>query len=106
MKLFQIKDMIKGWFIGDFDQSVYKTKDVEVGLKEYLAGAYEPAHHHNVATEFTVIVDGIVEMSGKQFSKGDIIKIDPGVSTDFKALTNVITLIVKIPSVLNDKYLD
>ncbi len=96
--------MIKGWFIGNFEPSLYKTNDVEVGIKKYNAGDYENFHYHKIATEFTVIVSGTVEMNGIQYGENDIIKIVPEVLTNFKALTDVITVVVKLPGANNDKY--
>lgn len=101
-----LDDMVKGWFIGNFKPSLFDTNDVEVGIKKYKAGDSEHAHHHKIATEFTVVIDGTVEMNGVQYNNGDIIKINPGVSTDFKAVTNVTTVVVKIPGANNDKYID
>ena len=43
-------------------------------------------------------------MNGSIFESGSILKILPNESTDFKALTNVKTVVVKIPGALNDKY--
>jgi len=103
---FKLEEMVKGWFIGAFEPTLYRTNDVEVGVKKYKAGDAEAAHHHKIATEFTVILDGQVEMSGKVYKSGSIIKISPGVSTDFKALTDVTTVVVKIPGASNDKYID
>lgn len=104
MDLYKIENMFKGWFIGDFEPSLYKTQDVEVGVKEYEAGEYESHHYHKIATEFTVIIDGKVEMNGKSYSTGDIIRIMPNEITDFKAITNTKTVVVKIPGAQNDKY--
>jgi len=103
---FELKDMVKGWFIGNFEPTLYQTNDVEVGIKVYKAGDYEGSHHHKVATEFTVVLNGSVEMCGKIYQSGSIIKISPGVSTDFKALTDVTTVVVKVPGASNDKYID
>ncbi len=103
---YKIEEMVKGWFIGNFDPSLYQTHNVEVGIKKYKAGDYEVSHHHKIATEFTVILYGEVEMSGKRYKDGDIVKINPGISTDFKAITDVTTVIVKIPGASNDKYVD
>ena len=100
-----LEDMVKGWFIGNFNPTLFATNDVEVGVKQYKAGDFEGSHYHKIATEFTVIVNGTVEMSGNTYNDGDIIKINPGVSTDFKAITDVVTLVVKIPGANNDKYL-
>jgi quercetin dioxygenase-like cupin family protein len=102
----RIENMIKGWFIGNFEPSLYMTKSVEVGIKHYKSGDSEEAHHHRIATEFTVIIDGEVEMNGIMYTKGDILKIKPGVSTDFKAITDTTTVVVKIPGAENDKYID
>jgi hypothetical protein len=104
MEISQLENMVKGWFIGDFEPSLYKTNDVEVGVKYYKEGDYEPSHFHKIATEFTVILDGRVEMNGNIYESGSILKILPNESTDFKALTNVKTVVVKIPGASNDKY--
>jgi mannose-6-phosphate isomerase-like protein (cupin superfamily) len=101
---YNLEEMIKGWFIGDFEPSLYKTNEVEVGVKHYKAGDKEELHHHKIATEFTVVIIGEVKMSGKYYSRGDIIKINPGITTDFLAITDVITVVVKLPGSKNDKY--
>lgn len=105
MKVFKIKDMFKGWFIGNFEPSVFKTNDVEVGLKSYRLGDYEGPHYHKIATEYTVIVSGRVEMNGTEYGEGDILVINPLDVTDFKALTDVKTLVVKLPGANDDKYI-
>lgn len=106
LEKFKLEEMTKGWFIGNFEPSLFKTNDVEVGVKNYKAGDYEDSHHHKIATEFTVILSGSVEMNGEQFHSGDIIKIEPNVSTNFKALTDTSTVVVKVPGASNDKYVD
>lgn len=104
MEKFNLDHFKGGWFIGDFIPTLFKTTDVEVALKKYTQGQKEGAHFHKIATEFTVIIEGEVLMSGNTYKTGDIIKIMPGISTDFEALTNVTTLVVKIPGAQNDKY--
>ena len=96
--------MVRGWFIGDFEPSLYKTRDMEIGVKDYKAGEYEQQHYHKIATEFTVIIDGEVEMNGNIYSTGDVIRIMPNEITDFKAIRNTKTVVVKIPGAKNDKY--
>lgn len=96
--------MIKGWFIGNFEPNSIKTELFEVGVKKYNSQDFECSHFHKIATEITVIISGFVKMNGKQYSGGDIIIIEPGESTDFLAETDVVTVVVKIPSVKNDKY--
>ena len=102
---YKLEDMTNGWFVGDFEPSLYKTQDVEVGVKYYKCGDKEGKHFHKIATEFTVILDGKVKMSNKIYGQGEILKIKPGVSTDFEALTDVITVVVKIPGAVKDKFI-
>ncbi len=104
MKHARLEDMVKGWFVGDFSPSVVRSKDCEVAVKHYKAGDYEAVHHHRVATEITLIVTGRVEMNGKEWQAGDIITIEPGEATDFRALTDTTNVVVKLPSAAGDKY--
>ena len=104
MKKARLEDMTKGWFVGDFEPTVIKTREVEVAVKEYRKGDREGRHYHKLATEITVISFGRVRMNGVEYGKGDIIVIEPLESTDFEALEDTITTVVKYPGVSNDKY--
>jgi quercetin dioxygenase-like cupin family protein len=105
MKVSKLKNMIKGWFVGNFEPTLLSTDLVEVAVKEYKAGDYEEKHYHKIATEITVISKGRVEMNGIEYSSGDIITIEPNEATDFKVLEDTITTVVKLPCVKNDKYI-
>lgn len=97
--------MTKGWFIGNFEPSLCKTNDVEVGVKHYKAGDYEKSHFHKIATEYTVIISGKVKMNGEEFGTNDILVIEPNESTDFLVLEDTTTVVVKLPGASNDKYI-
>ena len=105
MKSFRLEDMIKGWFVGSFSPSVFATNDCEVAIKKYTAGMYEPPHFHKIATEITAVIGGTVKMAGKTWEDGDIILLEPGTVTDFEAVTDVTTVVVKVPGSIDDKYL-
>lgn len=104
MKNYKLDSMIKGWFIGNFEPSVIKTKEFEVGIKCYKKGDYEEKHYHKIATEITVIVKGIVRMNNNIYKEGDIVALEPNEASDFMALSDCITAVVKTPSVNQDKY--
>ena len=105
MKTAKLTDMIKGWFVGNFEPTLLKTNDVEVAVKEYRKGDYEGRHYHKIATEITVIVNGRVKMNGIEYGKGDIIVMEPGEATDFECLEDgTQNVVVKIPGANNDKY--
>ena len=96
--------MFKGWFVGDFSPTVLASEHCEVAIKHYAAGEHEGAHYHAVATELTAIVSGRVRMLGQEWGPGDILTIEPNEATDFLALTDAVTVVVKLPSAPNDKY--
>lgn len=100
----QLDQMVKGWFVGDFAPTALHTTVAEVGVKRYQAGECEPWHCHKIATEVTLILEGEVEMNGARHRAGEIIRLDPGEGTDFRAVTDVTTVVVKLPSVIGDKY--
>jgi quercetin dioxygenase-like cupin family protein len=105
MQTAQLDDLVRGWFVGGFEPSMFKTTDVEVAVQHFKAGDKEARHYHKIATEITVIVKGRVLMNGKEYTEGTIVKIDPGESTDFLAIEDTTTTVVKLPGALNDKYL-
>jgi quercetin dioxygenase-like cupin family protein len=105
MKTAKLDNMVKGWFIGNFDPTLLKTNDCEVAVKHYKKGDYEEAHYHKVATEYTVIISGRVKMNGIEYQAGDIIVMEPNESTDFEVLADgTVNVVVKIPGANDDKY--
>lgn len=104
MKTARLRDMKKGWFVGNFTPTLCATNDVEVAVKQYCRGETEQPHYHKIATEFTVIVSGKVRMNGVEYKQGDIVVMEPGDITDFEALEDSVNVVVKIPGVNDDKY--
>ena len=105
MRVSKLNEFFKGWLVGNFEPSLFKTNDFEVAVKSYKKGDYEPAHYHKVATEITIITKGTVVMNLEVYNEGDIIVIEPGDATDFRATNDVTTTVIKFPCVEGDKYL-
>lgn len=105
MKKHKLDTFTGNWIIGDFTPSLLKIEDIEVGIKKYLRGETNPEHYHKVAKEFSVILDGVVEMNGEIFHQGDIIEVEQNEKVLFRSLTDSFLLVVKTPSVPGDKYL-
>ncbi len=95
----------KGWFLGPFAPTLNSSSAFECAVKKYKAGEYEAKHYHAVATEYTVIAVGRVRMNGVEYGADSIIEIKPGEATDFEALTDTITFVLKMPAVNDDKFL-
>jgi len=105
MRKSRLNDMLGGWFVGNFEPTFLKTEAVEVAVKRYAAGESTVRHYHKVATEITAVITGEVTINGKHYYADDLIAMDPGEIADFTALTDAVTVVVKIPGMLNDKYL-
>jgi mannose-6-phosphate isomerase-like protein (cupin superfamily) len=104
MRSAKLDEMKKGWFVGGFNPTAHSTEACEVAVKYYKAADKEGPHLHRVATEITLVLSGRAQMVGKEWRAGEILVLEPGEITDFEALTDCITVVVKLPSVLNDKY--
>ena len=105
MKRSNLDEFVRGWFVGGFAPTLYHTTDVEVAVQQFKKGDKEASHCHKIATEITVIVSGKARMNDTIATAGDIVKIPPGEYTDFEALEDTVTAVVKLPGALNDKYL-
>ncbi|MBO1273704.1 cupin domain-containing protein [Shewanella sp. 4t3-1-2LB] len=106
MKKFNLDQFVRGWFVGGFEPSLYKTQDVEVAIQHFSKGDKEASHCHRIATEITVVISGKALMKDLVLNAGDIVKIEPGEYTGFEALEDTVTAVVKLPGALNDKYLE
>lgn len=98
-------DFTKGWLVGNFVPSLYKTEQIEVAIKYYNSGDIELEHYHKVATEFTIVVKGEVEMLNSIYKEGEIIIINPMTKNKFKCIKDAILVVIKTPSVIDDKFL-
>jgi hypothetical protein len=106
MKIFKLDDFVRGWFIGHFKPTLFDTKDFEIAVQKYKKGDLESGHYHKVAIEYNVIASGVFKFNEKIHTKDDIIIIEPGEANVFECLEDGNVVVVKIPSVKGDKYLE
>ena len=105
MKTFKLSDSgARGWFIGDFPEAVFRTRDFEVCWQTNQRG-HAVSHYHKEITEITLVVCGRILTNGRIYGPGDIYIFEPGdiSQTEYLEETNVLT--VKTPSVPSDKQL-
>jgi len=95
-----------GWSVGDFAPSILTTKEFEVAVKSFSKGDTEPIHHQRHATEITLVTSGECCLAGELLFAGDMLRLDPFESGGFEAITNCTLVVVKAPSLPNDKVLD
>ena len=92
-----------GWFCGRFSPSIIFSEDFEVAVKRFSAGDSEVMHYQLTATELTCVILGEVQIGGEVFGAGEICEIPPGISADFSSTTDSILVVVKAPSLPDDK---
>lgn len=104
MKRFKLSESgARGWFIGDFDQAVHRTKDFEVCYQHNPIG-HGPTHYHKELTEITLVINGRAVVNGEIFSAGDIYILEPGDINQLEYLEPTQVVTIKTPSIPGDKY--
>ena len=103
MRLYKISDFKIGWFVGNFEPSLIKNSEFEIGVKSYSQGQRERKHMQLKATEITVVISGIVRIGNLQLVSGDVLVIQPLEEADFEAITDCVLVCVKSPSDPQDK---
>lgn len=105
MKIFKIKDMKGGWFIGNFEPNAFKTDQFEVGYKFHPKDDNWDSHYHKIINEITLVASGRIIINDITFEKGDIFVIEPNEPAIPQFTEDCELLIIKVPSVPGDKYI-
>jgi len=100
-----IRNYFKGWIIGNFEPSILKSNELEIGIKKYKKGDKEEKHYHKIADEYTIVISGKIKMNQNEVKKGEIYLVKSGTENQFESITNSIILVIKTPSIPGDKYL-
>lgn len=104
MILNHIDNMYRGWFIGNFDPSVYKTDQFEVALLSHFKDEKWPKHYHKIAKEINLLVSGKMIINDVIINPGDIFVLDTYEIADPIFLEDCKIVCIKTKSVLGDKY--
>lgn len=94
-----IKDFINGWFIGNFEPSIVRTKSVEIAYQKGKKGEPVPKHYQRVSTEYNLLVKGKMQVNGKEYNEGDFFIFEPYVVCEVEFLEDSEIVVVKMPSV-------
>ena len=105
MILSNVKNYKNGWFIGDFDPAVFKTKNCEVGIHEYKKGFIGKDHFHLLSKEYNFIISGKLISNGIELNKGDIFIFSESEISSTEFLEDTLLLIVRDSSNKKDKYM-
>lgn len=106
MKKFKLSETgERGWFAGAFDGAAFKTDLFEAAYQFNARGERTECHYHKIATEINLIATGRAHFNGIIFEAGDIFILEPGEICSGEYLEDTITVCIKTPGALNDKYL-
>ena len=110
----KLADMNGGWFIGNFKPSAHQTKDVEVAFKKHTKAEPWPRHYHKEAVEINLLTKGKMTIytenaegtvgENTPVNPGDIFIIEPGEVAEPHFLEDCEMIVIKIPSVVGDKF--
>lgn len=103
MMVRNISEFTGGWFIGNFEPSVHKTKDFEVCYKTHRVGEMWPVHYHK-GIEINYLIRGKMTIGEKTLLEGDVFTIEPNEVANPIFLIDCELIVVKIPSDPGDKY--
>jgi len=104
MKVLKMNTMVGGWFVGNFEPTAFKTSDVEVCYKVHPKGEQWPTHYHKIATEINYIIRGSMSLNGTLLTQGDIFVLEPYEVATPEFLEDCELIVVKTPSLTDDKY--
>ena len=102
-KIYKMNNMFRGWYIGDFEPSAYKTKDFEAGYLLHKKGEQWDVHYHKYMTEVNFLVKGKMILNDIELNEGDIFIIDKYEIACPIFLKDCYIFVLKIPSVPGDK---
>lgn len=94
---------MRGWLIGNFEPSIVKTPDYEIGLLTHGKGEQWGFHYHKDTIEFNILLSGHFLLNNIPISAGTVFVINKNIIACPKFLEQCKILCVKIPSVPGDK---
>ena len=103
MKIFDPSNMVRGYFIGDFEPTAYRTKAFEVSLMIHKQGEQWDAHYHTDSDEINYLMEGRMTINGELLEAPTIFVIEKEEVADPEFLTDCKLIVVKTPSAPGDK---
>jgi hypothetical protein len=98
-----IDSFVRGWFIGDFEPSILRTKTWEVALLRHNKGEKWDFHYHAQADEVNVLLNGRMMLNGYEIRSRNVFTIPKKQIACPFFLEDCLILCIKTPSVIGDK---
>ena len=104
MKQSNINNFRGGWFVGDFEPSIFKNPFFEVAHHSHKKNDVTFPHYHQVTNELNYIVRGEMMVDKKHLKAGDMWIYEPWDISDVEFLDDTDLMIIRWPSIPCDKY--
>jgi len=100
-----LENYIGGWFIGDFDPSILRTKEFEICVVSHRRNETTRQHYHTSSTEINLVLSGKLEVNGRLLHKNDIFIYEKNEVSDVHFIADSELCVIRVPSAPNDKVL-
>jgi dTDP-glucose pyrophosphorylase len=100
-----INNYTRGWLIGDFQPSIQRTNDFEIGLLQHAKNEKWGFHYHKKSIEINVLAKGSMIVNGKRINVNDIFIFNQNIISCPLFLEDCEIICIKLPSSPNDKYI-
>ena len=105
MQFHKLSDFHRGWIIGDFTPSIFRTSDFEVCVTHHQKDEPTVSHYHARSKEYNIVLEGEIWVSGKALKKGDIFVYEENENSNVRFSSDTSLLVVRVPSLPDDKFL-
>ncbi len=99
-----LTNFTRGWIIGNFEPSIIKTTQLEIGILELKAGDKGDFHWHENHLEHNLILSGAAKIGKNLYFEGDIFTFKPFEKSNVEYMQDTKLLVIKSPSMNGDKY--
>lgn len=104
MQTHKLQDFERGWIYGAFEPTLRFSRDTEVGVLNFAAGFTPPDHIHHMASEWNLVLTGLMLVNGEVMADNDIFSFEAGERISVTFLEDTVLLCIKSPSIAGDKY--
>ena len=108
MKKIDFKNFKGGWLVGNFEPSLFKRENIEVGVHDLKKGYISDGHYHLKSNEYNLILSGKVKDLNENiiYQEGDIFIYEPRDKSNVEFLADTKLLVIRDGSDPDDKYYD
>jgi hypothetical protein len=103
IQIHKLEDMFRGWYIGNFEPSIFKHAGIECGYLLHKKGEKWPTHYHNNIIEVNLLIKGKMILNDIEINENEIFVIDKKALACPIFLEDCYIVCIKIPSMVGDK---